>query len=120
MNIIMLICAKRERIIFNNIIKKTKLTISNKIFVLGPTLSRGFITTSSQAPLELPSSKTVPSLFTLDLNKNNKLVSKECTSLVFYGTNLGSNVNKGRFSVSLKNLICLHPPTVKQRENIIP
>ena len=30
------------------------------------------------------------------------------TSLVYYGSNLGSNVKKGRFSNSLKNLIFLH------------
>ncbi len=36
-------------------------------------------------------------------------MTKECTSLVIYGTNLGSNVNTGRFSVMVKNLICLHP-----------
>ena len=41
------------------------------------------------------------------LSKFNKFGSSNCTSLVIYGSNLGTTVNLGRFSVSLQKLIYL-------------
>lgn len=41
--------------------------------------------------------------------KLNKFGFSNCTNLVTYGSNLGSTLNFGRFSVNLKNLIYLTP-----------
>ena len=94
----------QKGLFFNNIFKINKLTISNNLLVLGPTTRSAcfsYATSTSGA-------ETVLSL-RRGLDKINKFGYSECTSLVIFGSNLGSNVNKGRFSVSLQKLICLHP-----------